>query len=95
MKHLVVLFIFVLAFGLTAGCQTNDTSTTKANAVTPTEKVEGFWSVMGYLGGKLTNELGERLNLTKSDDKDKGVPTEVQLKIGQFEFTRTDLRKRE
>lgn len=58
----------------------------------PVEKVEGFWSVMGYFGGKLTEELGQRLNLSDKDDSE-GVPTRVDVKLGPFEISRTEKRK--
>lgn len=57
------------------------------------EEVNGFWSVMGYFGSKLTNELGERLNLVKTPETPlESVPTKVNLKIGRIEFTRTENR---
>lgn len=57
-----------------------------------TEKVEGFWSVMGYFGSKLTTELGQRLNLVEPEEESE--PVEVQLKIGSFELTRSEKRKK-
>lgn len=57
-----------------------------------TEKVEGFWSVMGYFGSKLTSELGQRLNLVEAEEESE--PVEVQLKIGSFELTRNEKRKK-
>ena len=57
----------------------------------PKEKVEGFWPVMGYLGGKLTKELGKRLNL-ESEEKKKGELTEVDVELGWIKFTRVEER---
>lgn len=89
MKLLILTLVFSFGFGLTAGCQT--TSRDSVKKAMPVEQVEGFWSVVGYLGGKLTDELGSRLNITEK--KDEGVPTKVNLKLGWIEFSRTDRRK--
>lgn len=62
----------------------------KNSATVQTERVYGFWEVMGYVGGKLTNELSSRLNL---DTKEKEtVPTEVQVELGWIKFTRVEDR---
>lgn len=58
----------------------------------PVERIEGLWPVLGYLGSKLTNELGERMNIKKKDD-DQGVPTRVELRFAWFEVARQDRRK--
>jgi hypothetical protein len=55
-----------------------------------TEKVRGFWEVMGYVGGKLTRELSSRLNI-ESKEKDT-VPTEVKVELGWIKFTRIEDR---
>lgn len=89
MKLFLVTAFFFFGFGLTARCQTTARDTSKK--ALPVEQVEGFWSVVGYLGGKLTDELGARMNITEK--KDEGVPTQVNLKLGWIEFSRTDRRK--
>jgi len=55
-----------------------------------TERVYGFWEVMGYVGGKLTGELSTRLNI---DSKEKDtVLTEVKVELGWIKFTRMEDR---
>ena len=91
---LVVCLSICLVFTLRVDAQAGTTKATEPpkKSDLPVEKVEGFWSVVGYFGTKLTNELGERLNL--SDKKEsEGVPTRVDLRIGPFEMSRTEKRK--
>lgn len=90
---LCVLFLLVFTLRVDAQPSAGEPKEPPKKAAMPVEKVEGFWSVMGYFGGKLTDELGERLNL--SDKKPaEGVPTQVDIKLGPFEISRTENRKR-
>ncbi len=92
MKRLFVAVCLCLGLSATLLSQDTPNETVPAQQAVPEETVEGFWSVMGYFGGKLTSELGNRLNLTKQEE-DQGVPTKVKLKLGSLEFVRTDNRK--
>lgn len=54
------------------------------------EKVDGFLPVMGYLGGKLLDELSDRLNLDNNEAET--AQTEVQVELGPFKFKRIEER---
>ncbi len=59
------------------------------------ENVNGFLEMMSYLGGKLGQELGSRLNLSDDESKksDKAeVPTLVTVQWGPFKMERTENR---
>lgn len=59
------------------------------------ENVSGFLEVMSYLGGKLGQELGSRLNLSEEENKKSEkveVPTLVTVQWGPFKIERTENR---
>jgi hypothetical protein len=58
------------------------------------EEVSGFMEVLGYFGGKLGKELGDRLNLSDEEEKKSSteVPTLVTVQWGPFKVERTELR---
>jgi hypothetical protein len=66
-----------------------------AQDTAPKPKVEvheGMWGVVSYFGGKLVDELSTRLNLSEEDSTATQVPTTVLVKLGDFAFTRTEMR---
>lgn len=66
-----------------------------AQDTAPKPKVEvheGMWGVVSYFGGKLVDELSTRLNLSEEDSTATQVPTTVLVKVGDFAFTRTEMR---
>lgn len=91
MKRIYLLALLFFAFALTGGCQTQVADSSQTTKVV-TENVDGFWSVMGYLGSKLTSELGERLNLVEREEKSELV--QVKLRVGGMEFTRKEHRSK-
>lgn len=94
MKRLLVAIFFVLSMAASAQQQAPSKEPATAVEAEAEETVEGLWSVLGYFGGKLTSELGSRLNLTNNEDQqNQGVPTKVKLKLGSLEFVRTDNRR--
>lgn len=89
MKKIVVAAVLFMCCAQVQAQTAAQDSVTNSSAV-QTEKVYGFWEVMGYVGGKLTNELSSRLNL---DTKEKEtVPTEVKVELGWIKFTRIEDR---
>lgn len=92
MKRFLVAVFFTMLSASPMLSQTPSSEPKPAELLVPEETVEGFWSVMGYFGGKLTSELGNRLNLSKQYEP-PGVPTKVKLKLGSLEFVRTDNRR--
>lgn len=94
LRLLAIVVLFLLGFTLRVDAQSaaSKAADPPKGRELPIEKVEGFWSVVGYFGGKLTNELGERLNLSDKKKSD-GVPTRVDIKLGSFEISRTENRK--
>jgi hypothetical protein len=93
MKRIALFISLALACALSAFGQsaTSELAQTEVQQVQE-ETVEGFWSVVGYFGSKVTSELGSRLNLSKKDEEER-VPTKINLKLGWMEFSRTELRK--
>lgn len=92
MKKLIILFaVMVCTFSVHAQTAASD-STSKTTTPEPVqqERVTGFWDVMGYVGGKLTKELGTRLNID-SEEKET-VATEVKVELGWIKFTRIENR---
>ncbi|MDG2246208.1 MAG: hypothetical protein P8L71_07590 [Flavobacteriales bacterium] len=89
MKKLLILIALVVCT-CAAQAQTAASDSTATNEPVQTEKVTGFWDVMGYVGGKLTKELGTRLNIG-SDEKET-VSTEVKVELGWIKFTRVENR---
>lgn len=75
---------------LLCGAQQTKSDTLKTKQPVQTEKVDGLWSVLGYYGGKLANELGDRLNLESS--KEEEVPTKVLVQFGWLNYTRVENR---
>ena len=91
MKHVIAVLMLLIGFALPGGCLRAQDASAK-EPVVQTERIEGLWSVVGYFGGKLTSELGERLNIKKKEEE-QGVPTRVELRLGWFEVARDDVRK--
>ena len=89
MKKLLILIALVVCT-CAPQAQTAASDSTATNEPVQTEKVTGFWDVMGYVGGKLTKELGTRLNIG-SDEKET-VSTEVKVELGWIKFTRVENR---
>ena len=87
-KLIIVLVLTVCAFAAQAQSAVSDSTAT--NEPVQTEKVTGFWDVMGYVGGKLTKELGTRLNIG-SEEKET-VTTAVKVELGWIKFTRVENR---
>lgn len=58
------------------------------------EEVNGFMEVLGYLGGKLGDELGSRLNPSDAQKKESGeeVPTLIKVSWSPFKVERTKMR---
>jgi hypothetical protein len=94
LRLIATVVLFLLGFTLRVDAQSAAQKATDPpkEREMPVEKVDGFWSVMGYFGSKLTDELGERLNLSDKKKSD-GVPTRVDIKLGSFEISRTENRK--
>lgn len=89
MKRILVLAALIICCSQLKAQSAAQDSTTKSTTV-QSEKVHGFWEVMGYVGGKLTGELSTRLNI---DNKEKDtVPTEVKVELGWIKFTRIEDR---
>lgn len=80
----------ILLCCLSVQAQTTAQDSAKSESAVQKEKVYGFWEVMGYVGGKLTNELSSRMNL-ETKEKDT-VPTEVRVEFGWIKFTRIEDR---
>ncbi|MDP4826935.1 MAG: hypothetical protein NWR73_04575 [Flavobacteriales bacterium] len=79
-----------IAVCLLCGAQQTKSDTLKTKEVVQTEKVEGLWGVLGYYGGKLASELGNRLNLESS--KEDEVPTKVLVQFGWLNYSRLENR---
>lgn len=63
------------------------------NKTETVEEVDGFWELSGYLGKKLMNEMGNRMNLeeTPTEKKAKELKTKrVKIKVGPFKFERIE-----
>lgn len=54
------------------------------------EKVDGLWELTTYLGKKLMNEMGNRMNLDESQNEEKAKTKRVKIKIGPFKIERIE-----
>ena len=89
MKRLVLngMLMFVC---LLCDAQQTKSDTLKTKQPVQTEKVDGLFNVLGYYGGKLASELGNRLNLESG--KEEEVPTKVLVQFGWLNYTRIENR---
>lgn len=91
---LSVGFILLLQFTALGQSTTTDSSAVKApvKAVVeaqPKEEVkDGIWAVGEYLGKKLVDELGDRMNLGETTEPIPRKPRKVTLKLGSFKIER-------
>jgi hypothetical protein len=88
MKKLLTLLCLLCSFAVVEAQETS--SGDPDDKPVRKEKVEGLFPVMGYLGGKLIDELSGRLNL--DDGEKKTVKTEVEVELGPFKFKRVEDR---
>lgn len=54
------------------------------------ETVDGVWELSGYLGKKLMNEMGNRMNLGESKPKESIKTKRVTIKVGPFKIERIE-----
>ncbi|MCH2198898.1 MAG: hypothetical protein MK081_08935 [Flavobacteriales bacterium] len=91
MKRLFLMLCLFVGLTFSAEAQQAASDSTKQEESMAKRKVEGFWPVMGYLGGKLVDELSDRLNLEEqADSTQEPTKTEVEVKLGWIRFTRVD-----
>ncbi len=80
--------------------QVSDTGSDSASRAVKTtenqyqeEKVEGFIELVGYLGKKLSSEIGNRMNLetsSKGDAKSDAEYKRVKIKLGPIKLERIE-----
>ena len=91
MKALFCSIVFTLGI---ACSPTLSAQTDSASA--PVEVHEGLFGMLTYFGGKLVNELSDRLNLSEAPDStQQKVPTRVVVRLGNVGFERTELRQQQ
>lgn len=96
----LLITTFLVLMHLTSVGQSTMSDTTKVKAVVAKtaagqeqnqeEVVEGIWAVSSYLGQKLADELGNRMNLGESSKPAERKPKKVTLVIGSLRFERMD-----
>ena len=95
---LITTFLVLMQLASVGQSATSDTTKVKTLAAKTTavqeknqeEVVEGIWAVSSYLGQKLADELGNRMNLGESSTPAERKPKKVTLVIGSFKFERMD-----
>jgi ABC-type hemin transport system substrate-binding protein len=96
---LITSFLVLMQIVSVGQSVTSDTTKVKANKVKAVEVqeenqeeqvVEGIWAVSSYLGQKLADELGNRMNLGESNNPAARKPKKVTLVIGSLKFERMD-----
>jgi hypothetical protein len=92
MKRTIVFLCIMLGSFVIWGQKANGVDEKPKEKPKPvqTEQVEGFWEVVGYFGGKLSDEVARRMNI--ETEKEKGVPTQVDFEFGWFSFSRVEER---
>lgn len=96
MNNLLVTAAFVVLLqitGISQSVSTDSTSVkTQSKAVVQTQPEEevkdGIWAIGSYLGIKLANELGDRMNLGETTEPEPRKPKKVTLKLGSFKIER-------
>ncbi|NEN23364.1 hypothetical protein G3O08_07610 [Cryomorpha ignava] len=93
----IFLFILLLSANVCVFGQTTDkgvvpstkTITPKAETVVE-ETIDGVWELTGYLGKKLMNEMGNRMNLGESNPSENKKTKRVTIKVGPFKIERIE-----
>ncbi len=93
----VLAIVFLSLIGHHAFGQTPAKTPEKAPVIQPStapsetvEEVDGIWELTGYLGKKLMDEMGNRMNLDESESQKKANVKRVKIKVGPFKFERIE-----
>lgn len=90
-KRLLLIFTFVfVAFAMEA--QSDSTAVSDPEPV-KIERVDGIWSVLGYMGGKLGKQLKTRLNIDEGEKETE--PTKVKIRLAGIEIERIENRPKQ
>ncbi len=92
---LTAAFVVLLQLTVLGQSTSSDSSGVKTpipkTVVAPEPEAEvkdGIWAVGEYLGKKLANELGDRMNLGETTEPEPRKPRKVTLKIGPIKIER-------
>ena len=95
-KKIILFFLLLSANVFAFGQTTNKPEVPPVKSTTPKadpiveETVDGVWELSGYLGKKLMNEMGNRMNLGESKPKESIKTKRVTIKVGPFKIERIE-----